>query len=326
MQQENISVTTLCSLSAINWGLLNNTSELENLCDMAVQMLDCLLESSSYLNKLSEVETKSARYLGIGITNFAYFLAKNRVRYQDKDALQLVNIYSEAQMFFLMKASMKLAKEKGACKYFDRTKYSQGILPIDHYNKNVDALITSELLQDWESLRQDILTYGMRNSTLFACMPVQSSSVVSNATNGIEPPRAFLNKIKSKHGLSPQIVPEYSKLKNYYTLMYDKPLTKDYLNICAVIQKYADQAISVNTYYSPAHYTDGKVSQFDVVDNILQHYKLGGKTLYYSNTSDGRDAQEKDVEESVLECFMPSEAILGVSESMDDEVDCGCKL
>ena len=289
------SNTSLCTLSAITWGLLNSPDELEQICDMTVRMLDALIDTNVYLNKLSENETKASRYLGIGVTDFAHFLAKHHLKYQDPEALSLVHEYAEAQCFYLLKASMNLAKELGACENFYRTKYSLGLLPIDHYNKNVDTLVPHVLKLDWEQLRQDILQYGLRNSSVVAIMPCQSSSVVSNSTGGIEPPRAYLSKVKSKSGLSAQIVPEYSTLKDYYSLAYDKDFTPNYLKITAILQKFTDQGISVNTYYSPSHYGDNKVPQSVVVQDILTHFKFGGKTMYYSNTDDGRDANETPV-------------------------------
>lgn len=307
--------TSLCTLSAINWGLLESPQDLESLCDITVRMLDSLIETNVYINALAERETKASRYLGIGITNFAYFLAKNKLKYQDPAALTLVHEYAEAQMYYLLRATMNIAKEQGACENFYRTKYSKGILPIDTYSKNLDGICPNNLKLDWESLRADIVANGMRHSALMAIMPVQSSSVVSNSTNGIDPPRAYLNQIKSKHGLLSQILPEYTELKDYYTLAYEKDLTTHYLNLMAIIQKFADQGISVNTYYSPAHYEDGKVSMSEVVGHILQHYKLGGKTLYYSNTDDGRDAQEKEVIIPIEEFSDGLEAILDASEN-----------
>jgi ribonucleoside-diphosphate reductase alpha chain len=330
--EERGSATTLCTLGAINWGILDSPDELESLCDMQVRMLDSLIQSNVYLNKLSETETKASRFLGIGITNFAYFLAKRHLKYQDLAAIPLVHEYAEAHMYYLLKASNNLAKEHGACEHFYRTKYSHGLLPIDHYNKNVDKLYPNELKCDWETLRVDILKNGLRHSTVMACMPVQSSSVVSGATNGVEPPRAFLNKIKSKQGLMPQIVPEYKELQQYYTLMYDKDLTPAYLKLMAIIQKFADQGISVNTYYSPAHYADNKVPQSVVVQDILNHYKYGGKTMYYNNIDDGRDKQESDVV-PVLEFSMPSGGTGGASvetyvdaDGIEKLISCDCPI
>jgi ribonucleoside-diphosphate reductase alpha chain len=295
-------------------------------------MLDSLIDTNVYINKLAENETKASRYLGIGITSFAYFLAKNKLKYQDPAALPLVHEYAEAQMYYLLKASMNLAKEQGACENFYRTKYSKGILPIDTYAKNVDNICPNVLKLDWETLRADILKYGMRNSALMACMPVQSSSVVSGNTNGVEPPRAYLNKIKSKHGLIAQIVPGYTEYAEYYTLMYEKDVTPNYLNLMAVIQKFADQGISVNTYYSPNHYVDRKIPQSVIVKDMLTHVSLGGKTMYYHNTDDLRDENETEVSFEVLEFSDGSEGILPPVETYIDEygvtreVGCGCPI
>src|SRR5210317_918410 len=283
----------LCILSAINVGKIGNVEELEPLCDLAVRSLDEIIDHQKYPVKAAEVSTKARRSLGIGYIGLAHYLAKHKVRYGDKDALKLVDELTEAFQYYLLAASNDLAEEKGPCEYFSRTKYSDGILPIDTYKKEVDELVKPNLKYDWEDLRKDILKHGLRHSTLTAQMPSESSSVVSNATNGIEPPRDYLSVKKSKKGTLKQIVPQYSTLKNNYTLLWDMPSNEGYINIVAVMQKYFDQAISGNWSYNPEHFEDNQVPVSVMAQDLLTTYKYGWKTSYYQNTYDAK----KDIDE-----------------------------
>jgi ribonucleoside-diphosphate reductase alpha chain len=283
----------LCILSAINVGKINNIEELEPLCELAVRSLDEIIDHQKYPVVAAEVSTKARRSLGIGYIGLAHYLAKNKVKYADKESLKLVDELTEAFQFYLLKHSNVLAKEKGKCEYFDRTKYSDGILPIDTYKKEVDELVKRKLSFDWEWLRKKIKEYGLRHSTLTAQMPSESSSVVSNATNGIEPPRDYLSVKKSKKGTLKQIVPQYQTLKNNYTLLWDMKDNDGYINIVAVMQKYFDQAISGNWSYNPENYEDNQVPVSVMAQDLLNTYKYGWKTSYYQNTYDAK----KDLDE-----------------------------
>ena len=277
----------LCILSAINVGSIK-VEELNELCDIAVRGLDELIEYQRYPVKAAEVSTKARRSLGIGYIGLAHFLAKNKVKYSDQSAWSLVHELTEKFQYHLLNSSMNLAKEKGACSYYHRTKYSQGILPIDTYKKDVDEITPHDLKCDWEELRQNIKDYGLRHSTLTAQMPSESSSVTSNATNGIEPPRDYLSVKKSKKGTLKQIVPQYSHLKNAYTLLWDMPDNTGYINVVAVMQKFFDQAISGNWSYNPENYENGEVPISVMAKDLLTTYKYGWKTSYYQNTMDGK--------------------------------------
>jgi len=241
----------LCILSAINLGLIKEKEELEELCDLSVRSLEEIIDYQKYPVKAAKKSTEARRSLGIGYIGLAHFLARNKVKYNDKEALTVVDEISEAFQYYLLKASNNLAKERGACDYFHRTKYSDGILPIDTYKKDVDSLIKRKYSYDWDALRKDIKSHGLRHSTLSAQMPSESSSVVSNATNGVEPPRDYLSVKKSKKGTLKQIVPEYNRLKNFYTLLWDMPSNEGYINVISVMQKWFDQAISGNWSYNP---------------------------------------------------------------------------
>ena len=284
----------LCILSAINVGLVK-LEEMEELCDLSVRALEEIIDYQNYPVKAAEVSTKARRSLGIGYIGLAHYLAKNKVKFEDPKAWKLVDELTEAFQFYLLKASMNLAKERGACSKFDRTKYADGQLPIDHYKKDVDELVTRKLKLNWESLRKNILKHGLRHSTLSAQMPSESSSVVSNATNGIEPPRGYLSVKKSKKGPLKQIVPQYGQLKNFYTLLWDMPNNEGYINIVAVMQKYFDQAISGNWSYNPVHYENNEVPISVMMQDLLNTYKYGWKTSYYQNTNDmkGDDMEEE---------------------------------
>ena len=283
----------LCILSAINVGKINKREELEPLCDLAVRALDEIIDHQKYPIDAAEKSTKARRSLGIGYIGLAHYLAKKGYKYDQKLAWRQVDKLTEAFQFYLLTASNELAKEKGKCSYFDRTKYADGILPIDTYKKDVDEIVKREYTYDWEWLRKEIKQHGLRHSTLSAQMPSESSSVVSNATNGIEPPRDYISVKKSKKGPLKQIVPEYNKLKNNYTLLWDMKGNEGYINIVSVMQKYFDQAISGNWSYNPEDYEDGQVPVSVMAQDLLQTYKLGWKTSYYQNTYDSK----KDVDE-----------------------------
>ena len=278
----------LCILSAINLGMIKDKEELEELCDLSVRALDEIIDYQEYPVEAAKKSTEARRSLGIGYIGLAHFLAKNKVKYSDKEALKLVDEITEAFQYYLLKASNNLAKEKGKCDYFDRTKYADGILPIDTYKKDLDSIIKRKLSYDWNTLRQDIKSSGLRHSTLSAQMPSESSSVVSNATNGVEPPRDYLSVKKSKKGTLKQIVPDYNRLKNFYTLLWDMPDNEGYINIVAIMQKYFDQAISGNWSYNPENYEGNEVPLSTMAKDLLTTYKLGWKTSYYQNTYDGK--------------------------------------
>jgi ribonucleoside-diphosphate reductase alpha chain len=285
----------LCILSAVNVGKLKSLDELEPLCDLSVRSLDELIDFQGYPVKSAEIATKARRSLGIGYIGLAHYLAKHGEHYGDPGAWQLVHDLTEAFQYYLIRATVRLAREKGACEYSHRTKYGQGILPIDTYKKDVDEIVPNELKYDWERLRERVKKYGVRNSTLSAQMPSESSSVVSNATNGIEPPRGYLSVKKSKKGPLKQIVPQYQTLKNNYTLLWDMPSNRGYINIVAVMQKFFDQAISGNWSYNPENYPNNEVPVSVMAQDLLTTYKYGWKTSYYQNTY---DIKTDEVEES----------------------------
>ena len=278
----------LCILSAINLGLIKEKDELEDLCDLSVRALDEIIDYQEYPVEAAKKSTEARRSLGIGYIGLAHFLAKNKVKYSDKEALVLVDEITEAFQYYLLKASNNLAKEKGKCDYFHKTKYADGILPIDTYKKDLDSIIKRKLSYDWNTLREDIKSSGLRHSTLSAQMPSESSSVVSNATNGVEPPRDYLSVKKSKKGTLKQIVPDYNRLKNFYTLLWDMPSNEGYINVISVMQKYFDQAISGNWSYNPENYKDNEVPTSVMANDLLTTYKLGWKTSYYQNTYDAK--------------------------------------
>ena len=283
----------LCILSAINVGKINKRDELQPLCDLAVRALDEIIDHQKYPIDAAEKSTKARRSLGIGYIGLAHYLAKKGYKYDQKLAWRQVDKLTEAFQYYLLHASLDLAKEKGPCSAFKSTKYADGILPIDTYKKDVDELVKREFTYDWEHLRKEIKEHGLRHSTLSAQMPSESSSVVSNATNGIEPPRDYLSVKKSKKGPLKQIVPEYSKLKNFYTLLWDMKGNEGYINIVAVMQKYFDQAISGNWSYNPEDYTEGQVPVSVMAQDLLTTYKLGWKTSYYQNTYDSKKDEDE---------------------------------
>ena len=277
-----------CILSALNVGKIKSDEELEELCDLAVRGLEELIDYQDYPVKAAENFTKRRRSLGVGFIGLAHYLAKLGFNYDSQEAWDAVHTLSESFQYFLLKSSLQIAKEKGPCQYFNRTKYAHGILPIDTYKKDVDELSNPTLQHDWETLREDIKLYGIRHSTLSAQMPSESSSVVSNATNGIEPPRGYLSVKQSKKGPLKQIVPQYQALKNNYTLLWDMPSNRGYINIVAVMQKFFDQAISGNWSYNPENYPDNEVPVSVMAQDMLTCFKYGHKTAYYQNTYDGK--------------------------------------
>ena len=276
----------LCILSAVNVGKVRSDEELEDLCDLAVRGLEELIDYQEYPVTAAEVATKARRSLGIGFIGLAHYLAKLGYSYGSQEAWDAVHGLSESFQYYLLKSSNKLAQEKGHCEYFGRTKYADGVLPIDTYKKDVDEITTQELEHDWESLRASINTYGLRHSTLSAQMPSESSSVVSNATNGIEPPRDYLSIKKSKKGPLKQIVPSYTTLKNNYTLLWEMPDNSGYIKVVSVMQKFFDQAISGNWSYNPENYPNNEVPVSVMANDLLTTYKYGWKTSYYQNTHD----------------------------------------
>ena len=289
----------LCILSAINVGKLVYFDDLETLCDLSVRALDEVIEHQGYPVKAAEISTKARRSLGVGYIGLAHYLARTGYNYSEKGAWEAVDELTEHFQYYLLKASNTLAKEKGKCEYFDRTKYSDGVLPIDTYKKEVDEITNRKLSLDWESLRKDITEHGLRHSTLSAQMPSESSSVVSNATNGIEPPRDFLSVKQSKQGPLKQVVPQYLSLKSKYTLLWEMGGNTGYINIVAVMQKYFDQAISGNWSYNPEDYEENQVPLSVMAQDLLTTYKLGWKTSYYQNTYDGKI--DEDDKPDVLE-------------------------
>ena len=291
----------LCILSAINVGKIRRLTELEGLCDLAVRGREELIDYQNYPVKAAERSTLARRSLGIGYIGLAHYLAKNGEQYSDKGAWKLVHDLTEAFQYNLLKASNNLAKERGACDGFQHTKYSDGILPIDTYKKEVDEIVNNTLAYDWDSLRDDIKEFGLRHSTLSAQMPSESSSIVSNATNGIEPPRDYLSVKKSKKGPLKQIVPQYNTYRNNYTLLWDMASNEGYIKIVAVMQKFFDQAISGNWSYNPENYPDNKVPVSVMAGDLLATYKYGWKTSYYQNTYDIKKDEETPDNSEVLD-------------------------
>jgi len=286
----------LCILSAINVGKINRLDELENLCDLAVRGLEELIDYQNYPVSAAEKSTLARRSLGIGYIGLAHYLAKQGLKYDDPEAWKSVHNLSESFQYHLLKSSNAVAKEKGACEYFNRTKYSNGLLPIDTYKADIDEFCDEELKYDWDTLRNDIQEHGLRHSTLSAQMPSESSSVVSNATNGIEPPRDFLSIKKSKKGPLKQIVPGYPHLKSHYTLLWDMKDNGGYIRITAVMQKFFDQAISGNWSYNPSNYPNNEVPMSVMTKDLIETYKYGWKTSYYQNTYDAKS--DLDVEDT----------------------------
>ena len=322
----------LCILSAINVGKVNKLSEMEELCDLAVRGLEELIDYMQYPVKAAERSTLARRSLGIGYIGLAHYLAKNGVKYEDPEAWKLVHDLTETFQYNLLKSSNQIAQEKGACEGFQQTKYADGVLPIDTYKKDVDDITPNDLSCDWGSLREDIRTHGLRHSTLSAQMPSESSSVVSNATNGIEPPRDYLSIKKSKKGPLKQIVPGYPHLKNNYTLLWDMPSNDGYIKVTAVIQKFFDQAISGNWSYNPEKFPNNEVPVSVMATDLLNTYKYGWKTSYYQNTYDAKSDSDEpahpigwhdNVGESKVAAL---EALINEIETADEDECESCKI
>lgn len=313
----------LCTLSAFNLGAIESLDELEELADLAVRALDNLLDYQDYPVPAAFNATMGRRTLGIGVINFAYYLAKNGVKYSDFSANPLIHRTFESIQYYLMKASNNLAKEVGACPKFNETTYSQGLMPIDTYKKDLDKICQEPLHYDWDSLRKDVVEYGLRNSTLSAIMPSETSSQISNATNGIEPPRGHISIKQSKDGVLKQVVPEYKRLKDQYELLWDLPSNDGYLQLTAIMQKFVDQTISANTSYDPGKYEGNKVPMKLLLKDLLTTYKLGIKTLYYHNTRDG--ASEKSDTEMEMDKSKANAREVIIEED-DDCAGGACKI
>ncbi|MCX0443674.1 class 1a ribonucleoside-diphosphate reductase subunit alpha [Aeromonas veronii] len=287
----------LCTLSAFNLGAIEKLEDLEEMADLAVRALDALLDYQDYPIAAAKKGSMGRRTLGIGVINYAYYLAKNGARYSDGSGLALTHRTFEAIQYYLLKASVQLAREFGPCPLFGETTYAQGILPIDTYKKDLDALCNEPLHLNWESLREEIKSVGLRNSTLTALMPSETSSQISNATNGIEPPRGLVSVKASKDGILKQVVPEYDRLKDQYELLWKQPSVDGYLQLVGIMQKFVDQAISANTNYDPARFEGNKVPMKQLLKDLLTAYKYGLKTLYYHNTRDGADDAQTDLQD-----------------------------
>jgi len=308
---------SLCTLSAINWGLINHPHEFEKYCDLAVRSLDELLDYQDYPIKAAERSTMNRRPLGIGVINLAYFLAKRGMKY-DESAFEEVDKYAEAWSYYLIKASADIAKEKGKIPLNNETKYGSGTLPIDTYKSAIDNLIEHSERLPWDALRSQLKDTGIRNSTLMALMPAETSAQISNSTNGIEPPRALVSYKQSKDGVLAQVVPGYHHLKNKYDLLWDQKSPDGYLKICAILQKYVDQGISVNTSYNPEHFDDNKIPMSAMIQDLVTAYKFGLKQLYYFNTFDGAGEMKEDLPSAV-------EDAANVMSDYDEDCD-SCKI
>ena len=292
-QDDTEGEISLCTLSAINWGLINEPHEFEKYCDLSVRALDELLDYQGYPIPAAQRGTMNRRPLGVGIINLAYFLAKRGLKY-DESAYEIIDEYAEAWSYYLIKSSANLAVEKGKVIYNNDTKYSKGILPIDTYKRAIDNLIVHRERLPWKELRKQLRDTGIRNSTLMALMPAETSAQISNSTNGIEPPRALVSYKQSKDGVMAQVVPGYHHLKNKYDLLWDQKSPEGYLTICGILQKYIDQGISVNTSYNPEHFEDNKVPMSVMIKDLITAYKYGLKQLYYFNTFDGAGEMKED--------------------------------
>jgi ribonucleoside-diphosphate reductase alpha chain len=309
---------SLCTLSAINWGNVRTPEDFEKSCTLAVRGLDALLSYQNYPIIAAQLSTEKRRPIGVGIINFAFFMAKHDLSYQNisSDGLKLIDEYAEAWSYYLIKASADLAAEQGAIPGLMETKYGHGITPNQTYKKDLDELVPHKERMDWKGLRKQLQETGIRNSTLMALMPSETSAQVANATNGVEPPRSLISVKQSKHGVLKQVVPQFHHLKNKYDLLWDQRSPTGYLKIMAVLQKYIDQGISVNTSYNPQFFDDEKIPMSVLLQDLLMFYKYGGKQLYYFNTYDGQGELDTD---------KMTEAPLAQSEI--DEDDCeSCKI
>ena len=323
----------LCILAAINMGKIKNLKDLESKCRTAVWVLDELIDYQEYPIPAAERATKKRRPLGVGVINLAYYLAKKGVKYSDPAALRIVHEFFEAFQYYLLKASVELAKIKGPCEGFQDTKYAQGILPIDTYKKSLDEIVDNSLNLDWEQLRKDIVRYGLRNSTLSAMMPAETSAQISNGTNGIEPPRSLVSIKGSKQSAAKQVVPEIEKLANKYECLYDMPNMDGYIKIVGIIQKFTDQSISGNTSYNPEpkeetpsspHESKIKLPLKTIMGDLLKCYKYGWKTGYYNNVDDGRGEGDNDsqspVQPTVNKAAVDDEQTLHISPPKSDNL------
>jgi len=300
--QDEKGEVALCTLSAVNLGTLDSLDELEDITEIIVRSLDSLLDYQDYPLKAAELTSKNRRTLGIGVTNLAYYLAKNNAKYSDGSGNELIHKTFEALQFYSLKASNKLANDFGACPLFSETQYAKGILPVDSYKKDIDEFCDTKLDLDWDSLRKDIKATGLRNSTLTALMPCESSSQISNSTNGIEPPRGFVSIKQSKDGILKQVVPDYEKLHKKYELLWDIKDNEGYLQLCAIMQKFVDQSISTNTHYDPSLFEGGKVPMKLFLMDLLKAYKYGIKTLYYHTTRDGASDDQNNIKSTDDDC------------------------
>ncbi|UAJ66292.1 class 1a ribonucleoside-diphosphate reductase subunit alpha [Candidatus Schneideria nysicola] len=279
----------LCTLSALNLGEIDHLEDLYEIAVLTVRALDALLDYQYYPIQAAKRSAMGRRTLGIGVINYAYYLAKNGVKYSDGSANVLTHRTFEAIQYYLLKASNELSREKGPCPWFGETSYSQGILPIDSYKKDVDFIVNEPLYYDWEKLRKLIQDFGLRNSTLSAIMPSETSSQISNATNGIEPPRDYVSIKISKDGILRQVVPESIRLKDAYEFLWNMPNNEGYIKLVGIMQKFVDQSISANTNYDPSRFHNGKIPMKQLLKDLLTAYKFGLKTLYYQNTRDGAE-------------------------------------
>lgn len=311
----------LCTLSAINWGVFKEPQDMEKACTLAVRGLDALLSYQNYPILAAQLATENRRPLGVGIINLAYWLAKHDLSYSDPAALPVVDQWAQHWSYYLIKASVDLAQEYGACPKSNETRYHDGILPVDTYKQEVDELVPHTDAVDWAGLRQRLREHGIRNSTLMALMPAETSAQISNSTNGVEPPRSYVSVKQSKDGVLKQVVPEYRRLKNKYELLWDQKSPEGYLKIMAILQKYIDQGISVNTSYNPQHYEDEKIPMSDMIKHMVMFYKYGGKQLYYFNTYDG--SGEIDLDRLNQKQMLVED----VNVSIEDDADCdSCKI
>ena len=299
--EDDTGEIALCTLSAFNLGVIKGLDDLEELSDLVVRALDALLDYQDYPLPAAYKSTMNRRTLGVGVINYAYYLAKHGVKYSDGSANGLTHRTFEAIQYYLLKASVELAKEQGKCPLFHETNYAKGLLPIDTYKKDLDTICNEPLHYDWDALRSEIMKHGLRNSTLTALMPSETSSQISNATNGIEPPRGYVSIKASKDGILKQVVPDFINLKDNYELLWNIGSNDGYLHLVGIMQKFVDQAISANTNYDPSRFESGKVPMTKLLQDLLTAYKYGVKTLYYHNTRDGAKDDQTDAVQPVDE-------------------------
>lgn len=321
--KEKTSRIALCTLSAINLGHIRSLDEIEGWMYNAVRGLDQLLSYQDYLVPAARESTLDYRPVGVGLINLAYYFAKNNLTYNDQEAWNLIHETMEAVQFYGIKASIDLAKKKGPCRLFERTKYAQGLMPIDHYNKNVDEIVKPVYNLDWDWLRNELATHGMRNSTITALMPAETSAKIVNATNGIEPVRSLVTVKGNKANISKQVVPEIHRLKNKYDMLWDMESMEGIIKTMAVIQKFVDQSISTNLSYNPLHFPDGKIPMSVLLRDMLIANRYGIKTLYYHNTRDGRDDDLQDYtgEDDAKNLELAQAEVGAMMEDEDEECD-----